>query len=93
MRELYEHGDNASVAAHMGQAKVRIKSGLIPLRVSSSGKKNHMGAGQGLFDPAVSGLSADFSAASSQLMHWRQVRPEMVTTGTIRFTHFGQHVV
>ena len=41
------------VAAHMGQAKVRIKSGLIPLRVSSSGKEDHMGAGQGLFDLSI----------------------------------------
>ena len=53
VRELYAHGDNASLAAHMGQAKVRIKSGLIPLRVSSSGKEDHMGAGQGLFDPFI----------------------------------------
>jgi hypothetical protein len=45
------------------------------------------------FSGAVSGLSADFSAGSSQLMHWRSVRPEMVTTGTMRFPHFGQHVV
>ena len=42
---------------------------------------------------AVSGLSADFTAGSSQLMHWRSVRPERVTTGTIRFPHFGQRVV
>ena len=42
---------------------------------------------------AVGGLSANFSAGSSQLMHWRSVRPEMVTTDTIRFPHFGQHVV
>jgi hypothetical protein len=26
-------------------------------------------------------------------MHWRSVRPEMVTTGTNRFPHFGQRVV
>jgi len=26
-------------------------------------------------------------------MHWRSVRPEMVTTGTNRFPHFGQCVV
>src|ERR1700736_858806 len=42
---------------------------------------------------AVSGLSADFTAGSSQLMHWRSVRPEMVTIGTISFPHFGQRVV
>ena len=53
MRELYARGDMLSVAAHMGQAKVRIKSGLIPLRVSSSGKEDHMGAGQGLFDLSI----------------------------------------
>src|SRR5207244_2617727 len=34
---------------------------------------------------AVSGLSVHFTAGSSQLMHCRSVRPEMVTTGTIRF--------
>jgi hypothetical protein len=28
---------------------------------------------------AVGGLSANFSAGSSQLMHWRSVRPEIVT--------------
>src|SRR5258708_5264908 len=26
-------------------------------------------------------------------MHWRSMRPERVTTGTIRFSHFGQRVV
>jgi hypothetical protein len=26
-------------------------------------------------------------------MHWRSVRPEMVTTGTNRFPHFGQCVI
>src|SRR6202022_2987444 len=45
------------------------------------------------FSGAVSGLSAHFSAGSSQLIHLRSVRPEMVTTGTIRFPHFGQRVV
>jgi hypothetical protein len=39
------------------------------------------------------GLSADLTAGSSQLMHWRSVRPEMVTTGTNRFPHFGQCVI
>jgi hypothetical protein len=42
---------------------------------------------------ALTGLSAHFTAGSSQLMHCRSVRPEMVTTGTIRFPHFGQRVV
>ncbi len=42
---------------------------------------------------AVGGLSADFSAGSSQLMHWRSVRPERVTIATISFPHFGQRVV
>src|ERR1700738_4435444 len=42
---------------------------------------------------AVSGLLAHFTAGSSQLIHCRSVRPEMVTTGTIRFPHFGQRVV
>jgi hypothetical protein len=42
---------------------------------------------------AVSGLSAHFIAGSSQLMHWRSVRPEKVTTGTIRFPHFAQCVI
>src|SRR5258705_10050324 len=46
-----------------------------------------------VFSGAVTGLSAHFTAGSSQLMHWRSVRPEMVTTGTIRFPHFGQRVV
>jgi hypothetical protein len=45
------------------------------------------------FSGAVSGLSAHFTAGSSQLMHWRSVRPEMVTTGTNRFPHFGQLIV
>src|SRR6267378_5318347 len=45
------------------------------------------------FSGAVSGLSYHFTAGSSQLMHWRSVRPERVTTGTIRFSHFGQLVV
>jgi len=44
------------------------------------------------FSGAMSGLSAHFTAGSSQLMHWRLVRPEKVTTGTIRFPHFGQRV-
>src|SRR6266436_6264891 len=44
------------------------------------------------FSGAVSGLSAHFTAGSSQLMHCRSVRPEMVTTATIRFPHFGQRV-
>jgi hypothetical protein len=44
------------------------------------------------FSGAISGLSAHFTAGSSQLMHWRSVRPEKVTTGTIRFPHFGQRV-
>src|ERR1700691_4392610 len=41
----------------------------------------------------MSRLSDHFTAGSSQLMHWRTVRPEMVTTGTIRFSQFGQRVV
>src|ERR1700678_2979235 len=41
----------------------------------------------------MSRLSDHSTAGSSQLMHWRSVRPEMVTTGTIRFPHFGQRVV
>jgi hypothetical protein len=45
------------------------------------------------FSGAMSGLSAHFTAGSSQLMHWRSVRPEMVTTGTICFPHFGQCVI
>ncbi len=45
------------------------------------------------FSGAVSGLSAHFTAGSSQLMHWRSVRPEMVTTGITRFPHFGQRVI
>src|SRR5260370_12951017 len=45
------------------------------------------------FSAAVSGLSAHFTAGSSQLMHWRSVRPEMVTTGTIRFPHLAQRVI
>src|SRR5258708_2645677 len=45
------------------------------------------------FSGAVSGLSYHFTAGSSQLMHWRSVRPEMVTTGISRFPHFGQRVV
>jgi hypothetical protein len=44
------------------------------------------------FSGAVSGLSAHFTAGSSQLMHWRSVRPEMVITATSRFPHFGQRV-
>src|SRR5260370_30677111 len=44
------------------------------------------------FSGAVRGLSAHLSAGSSQLMHCRSVRPEMVTTGAIRFPHFGQRV-
>jgi hypothetical protein len=42
---------------------------------------------------AVSGLSAHFTAGSSQLIHWKSVRPEMVITATVRFPHFGQRVV
>jgi hypothetical protein len=42
---------------------------------------------------AIGKLSDHFTAGSSQLMHWRTVRPEMVTTGTIRFSQFGQRVV
>jgi hypothetical protein len=42
---------------------------------------------------AVSGLSAHFTAGSSQLIHCKSVRPAMVITGTIRFPHFRQHVV
>jgi hypothetical protein len=45
------------------------------------------------FSGAVNGLSDHFAAGSSQLMHWRTVRPQMVTTGTIRFSQFGQRVV
>src|SRR6202047_2284431 len=45
------------------------------------------------FSGAMSGLSAHFTAGSSQLMHWRSVRPEMVTTGTNCFPHFGQCVI
>src|SRR5260221_8111637 len=45
------------------------------------------------FSGAVSGLSAHFTAGSSQVMHWRSARPEMLTTGTNRFPHFGQRVV
>jgi hypothetical protein len=50
-------------------------------------------AGSNGLSGAVSGLSAHFTAGSSQLMHWRSVRPEIVITGTIRFPHFGQRVV
>jgi len=42
---------------------------------------------------AVSGLSAHFTAGSSQLIHCKSVRPAMVITGTIRFSHFRQYVV
>ena len=42
---------------------------------------------------AVGELSAHFTAGSSQPMHWKSVRPEIVTTGTIRFPHFGQRVI
>ena len=45
------------------------------------------------FSGAVRGLSAHFTAGSSQLMHCRSVRPEMVTTAAIRFPHFGQRVI
>src|ERR1700692_4193947 len=45
------------------------------------------------FSGAMSGRSAHFTAGSSQLMHWRSVRPEMVTTGISRFPHFGQCVI
>jgi hypothetical protein len=33
------------------------------------------------------------TAGSSQPMHWKSVRPEIVTTGTISFPHFGQRVI
>jgi hypothetical protein len=49
-------------------------------------------AGSNGLSGAVSGLSAHFTAGSSQLMHCRSVRPEMVITGTVRFPHFGQRV-
>src|SRR6185437_12760252 len=42
---------------------------------------------------AVSGLSANFTAGSSQLIHWSSVRPEMATTGTNSFPHFAQRVM
>jgi hypothetical protein len=45
------------------------------------------------FSGTVTGLSAHFTAGSSQLMHWRSVRPEMVITGSIRFPHFEQRIV
>jgi hypothetical protein len=46
------------------------------------------------FSGANCGLSsAHFTPGSSQFMHWRSVRPENVTTGTIRFPHFGQCVI
>ena len=41
----------------------------------------------------VSGLSAHFTAGSSQLMHWSSVRPEMATTGSNSFPHFAQRVM
>jgi hypothetical protein len=44
------------------------------------------------FSGAVSELSAHFTAGSSQPMHWKSVRPEMVTTGAVRFPHFGHRV-
>ena len=45
------------------------------------------------YSGAMTRLSAHFTAGSSQLMHWRSVRPERVTTGTICFPHFGQCVI
>src|SRR4030088_1019983 len=45
------------------------------------------------FSEALGGLSAHFTTGPSQLLHWRSVRPERVTTGIIRFPHFGQRVV
>jgi hypothetical protein len=45
------------------------------------------------FSGAVSGLSAHFTAGSSQVMHWRSVRPDQVTTGTRRFPHLRQRVI
>ena len=41
---------------------------------------------------AVSGLSAHFAAGSSQLIHWKSVRPEMVITATVCLPHFAQRV-
>jgi hypothetical protein len=40
----------------------------------------------------VSGLSAHFAAGSSQLIHWKSVRPEMVITATVCLPHFAQRV-
>jgi hypothetical protein len=45
------------------------------------------------FSGAVGGLWANFTAGSSQLMHWRSVLPQIVTTGASRFPHFLQRVV
>lgn len=40
----------------------------------------------------MSGLSAHFAAGSSQLIHWKSVRPEMVITATVRLPHFAHRV-
>jgi hypothetical protein len=45
------------------------------------------------FSGAISGLSAHFTTGSSQLMHWRSVRPDKVITGTRCFPHLGQCVI
>jgi hypothetical protein len=52
-----------------------------------------MGSAMIGFSGAVSGLSAHFTAGSSQVMHWRSVRPDQVTTGTRRFPHLRQRVI
>jgi hypothetical protein len=45
------------------------------------------------FSGTISGVSAHLIAGSSQLMHWRSVRPDRVTTGTRCFPHLGQCVI
>jgi hypothetical protein len=73
-----------------GESVQRIASSSNPKIVSTSPPRHQLLVQTA--SGAVSGLSVHFTAGSSQLMHCRSVRPEMVTTGTIRFPHFGQRV-
>jgi len=65
-------------------AQIRlIKHGVIP----------DCGSYEVRFPGALSELSTHFTAGSSQPMHWKAVQPEIVTTGTVSFPHFGQRVI
>jgi hypothetical protein len=64
-----------------------------PVKISPQAARGTTGSASIGFSGAICGLSANFTAGSSQLMHWRSVRPDKVITGTRCFPHFGQCVI